>query len=1532
MHALHRKTINLRSVCGGIVLSAALLGLTARSALAEEIRWNQPAGGSFNLPGNWLPPRVPLPDDNAIFGLGEDPAYDVTFYGSVTNDQCIFRTDKVNMDLNGFTYTLDYPGWGLIVGESAGNVAEIALVGGILESEAVHIGLWGDSSGTLDLNWGLMVNVTGGLVVANDGDGLLTMHNGAEVTAGSATIGGHDFGNTGVLNISGASTTLTVSGEMQVGHYGSGTLNVTNGAQVKTLDPGGSIFMGFEPGSQGQVLVDGASTLTAEQASTNVGGSGLGSLTITNGGQVHAGGELSVGWRPGSVGDVTVSGAGSSLEAASRMTIGSSGSGTMQVDSGASVAGDDWFWMGADPAGTGVVEVTGSDSTVTLSGGMQVGHCGSGTLNVTNGAQVKTLDPAGSINIGFETGSQGQVLVDGASTLTAEQASTAVGGFGQGSLTITNGGQVHTGGELAVGWRPGSVGDVTVSGAGSTLEAPWLKVGIEGSGTMQVDSGASVTGDNCRVGAGASSIGAMDVLGPDSSLTLTYEVRIGDLGDGTLNVTNGAQVKTLDPGGWIKAGAAEGSHGEILVDGGGSLLDAEAAPILVGGGGQGSLTITNGAQVHSGGDPSLFVAQGPGSVGDVTVRGAGSSFEAATWMTVGNSGSGTMEVVDGGSVTADYYCGLGGQADGAGVIDVTGPGSTLTVTEGGLLVGSQGNGALNVTDGAQVAVLPGAFIQAGGLLEGSYGDILVEGTGSLLDGWLKIGDNGNGTLTIQRGASATGSSAELGIAATGNGSVTVTGTDSSLSLSDGMNVGLWGSGTLSIEQGGQVSTTNNIGVGWMDGSTGSVTVTGQNSSVTTEGTLALGDGGDGTMSIQDSATVTAHGAVVGWAPTGTGELTMTGADSSLTVNDGISIGQQGQGTMNVESGATLTVTNGLWVATENIGTLTIDSGASGSAGFASIGHFAGSDGHLTVTGDNSTLAANNELKVGEDGHGTLNVTDGASVTADSSLVGVNVGGTGLVEVTGLDSTVTLTGNARIGDAGDGMLSLSDGAEMQAGGEFRMGVFPDSVGDVWVSGAGSSLEAASWMTVGGSGSGTMQIDSGASVTAGYYCGLGAQADSTGVVDVTGPGSTLTVTEGLYMGGSGNGTLNVTDGAHVATLAGRIQVGALEGSQGQTLVDGSGSLLDSEAQPIVVGDGGQGSLSVTNGARVHSLGELFVGNATDSVGEVLVSGSGSTYQSDSGYASLIGNEGEGTLTIEDGGSVQTNDGLIIGHQAQLGGTVTVSEAESTLKVHWLLVSNKSPGSLSIGAGARVAVGDVDPQTIPGGELHIGPNGLLKGNGSIYCGEVVNLAGVVDPGGADDPVPTPGSLDITQGGFEQQAGGKLLIEIGGTQRGIEYSALDVSDDVTLDGELEIRIVNGFEPQLGDTFEIMTFASHTGEFATIRGQDLGNGLFCAVFYRDTDVTIVVSECIDIANFKPKGRKGKIKFSMDTTLPDRQKVTVTATNTNTGEEFPKKKKAKKGRVRSKIKNLAAGKYDVCVTETPNCGQGCFEKDTVRVK
>jgi len=62
--------------------------------------------------------------------------------------------------------------------------------------------------------------------------------------------------------------------------------------------------------------------------------------------------------------------------------------------------------------------------------------------------------------------------------------------------------------------------------------------------------------------------------------------------------------------------------------------------------------------------------------------------------------------------------------------------------------------------------------------------------------------------------------------------------------------------------------------------------------------------------------------------------------------------------------------------------------------------------------------------------------------------------------------------------------------------------------------------------------------------------------------------------------------------------------------------------------------------------------------------------------------------------------------------------------------------------------------------------------------------------------------------------------LVQIGGTNAGVNYDQLVVTGNTTLNGTLTISLVNGFRPNGGDTFEIIKYASHTGSFDNISGR----------------------------------------------------------------------------------------------------------------
>ena len=132
--------------------------------------------------------------------------------------------------------------------------------------------------------------------------------------------------------------------------------------------------------------------------------------------------------------------------------------------------------------------------------------------------------------------------------------------------------------------------------------------------------------------------------------------------------------------------------------------------------------------------------------------------------------------------------------------------------------------------------------------------------------------------------------------------------------------------------------------------------------------------------------------------------------------------------------------------------------------------------------------------------------------------------------------------------------------------------------------------------------------------------------------------------------------------------------------------------------------------------------------------------------------------------------------------------------------------------------------------------GSDSLFVSNGSQFTN-----TGTVAPGlsGASAILP----VVVTSSALPFGAEGRLEIELGGTEPGTGYDRLDVEGAVALGGELALRLLNDYVPELGQTFEVMRFTSRTGEFDIVTGRSLGNGLGLDPSYTDTAVILTVVE-----------------------------------------------------------------------------------------
>jgi hypothetical protein len=78
------------------------------------------------------------------------------------------------------------------------------------------------------------------------------------------------------------------------------------------------------------------------------------------------------------------------------------------------------------------------------------------------------------------------------------------------------------------------------------------------------------------------------------------------------------------------------------------------------------------------------------------------------------------------------------------------------------------------------------------------------------------------------------------------------------------------------------------------------------------------------------------------------------------------------------------------------------------------------------------------------------------------------------------------------------------------------------------------------------------------------------------------------------------------------------------------------------------------------------------------------------------------------------------------------------------------------------------------------------------------------------------SPGTLTIN-GDYTQGAAGVLNIELGGTTQGVNYDLLQVTGTANLGGTLNVSLFGGFTGTAGDLFDVITYGSRTGNFATV-------------------------------------------------------------------------------------------------------------------
>ncbi len=1095
------------TISGGS-LTTPYLTLTTGTSVAPQPNFGTPPPdiGTFTIQGTTLNGAV-----TQVSGDGES--------NSAADDE-IDGTITLNGATLNATMQLDLIG-NLGTDESATGTPELLLQNSTITAGAVVIatGTAGEGSATtgnsiLSLTGGSKLTASvstgdGSLIVGDSGQGTL-LATGASTISDQQALIGNQPDSTGSATLDGGSWVNT--GYIAVGNAGVGTLTVQNGASLSNTGQFGNGYIGGLEGSDGSMAtITGKGSTWSLDQTLIVGSGGSGSLTIDQGGAVTVSDVLEIGLVAGVVGTIAVTN-GSTLTANSQ--------------GGASTSS---ILFGDIKGTTANVTIDGSGSTLESMAAASIGYTGDGNLTLSNGGTFK--EDASTIRVGRNEGSQSTlVITDSGSNLIGQSATLYVGYGGLGNALVESGGTINVA-AVNLGGQDSGDGTLDIDGSAAMAALGTITVGDAGNGELDITNTASVTASALIIGNQDGGTGGVNVIGT-SSLTVTGSVDIGMAAGSDGSIT----VSDADGGITYQGDLIIGDAGQGQLYLAQQVTATATDTVEVGNqdGSYGLLSIETGASFTANG--TIDVGVEDGAIGLITLDGQNSSLTAQDAITIGDDGEGAIEVTGTASFDAIGTLTEGAQENATGT-DMVANKSTSFHAHGDWILALAGDHSMDVSDQAQVQV-DGAFTI--GQEEDATGTLSLTDQDTTLttgDGEVKIGDGGTGNVTVGPGATFDASNSEvtLGDQSSGAATFTLNGDTSTGNTSSGLSgeldadtltVASSGSANLDASKGSTVSVTGDMSLGESADSTGIATLSDDGTGLTVGGDLTIGGDGTGILTVSASANASASGKTsIGEDTDGSGDLAIQGGE--FDGSDEITIGSKGNGGIFVQLGGSLQASGGL-----------------------SIGEFASGVGALNVNGGNATISGG-DFTLGTAGQASLNITQSGYVNVLGTL-NAATDSVGIVQTLSIDTGGTLfaTGDLTLGEAGKASGVVIGGSNLIVAGNVTLGDQSNAGGTLSVVGTLNSTGASApsiftfgTLTVGNEGFGGLTILNGGVAggpigsTAPVIVQIGAMAEGSGDVSVTGQGSTLEATT-LDVGSAtgGQGTLDiVANGLVIANTA-------------------------------------------------------------------------------------------------------------------------------------------------------------------------------------------------------------------------------------------------------------------------------------------------------------------------------------------------------------------------------------------------------------
>lgn len=669
-------------------------------------------------------------------------------------------TSEGKVTVTGAGSLLQSTGAYVYVGNSGKATLDVLNGGSVKAASTVNIGDNTGSQGTVNVdgaNSSLTTN-TSTITIGRLGSGELNITNGGSVRAGEtiatrpATGLGSSVGSRGVVNVRNQNSEL-ITGSLSLGTLGEAELNITDGGYVEAIRDisiASSSDAATSTVSRAFVNVQGPSSTLVAGTLINIAGSGVATVNVSDGGTIKTtANNITLGNFLGGQAFVYVDGANSEMNSGAAFDVSNRGYSELYVTNGGTVRSNNFLRMGVTNTSEALTFVSGQNSKIVSGGYAVVGNQGKATLNVMDGglfSSVGTFQIGNLVDVNGIRGT-GIINVDGANSEVYGDTLMSIGVSGDGTINITNGGLVrNNANNITLGFNANSTGLVNVDGNNSRFSAKYdLLVGNHGKGTLNVSNGGQVNVEtnDLLIAMETTGDGAVNVDGANSSVMVSSQIYVGNMGHGELHITNGGSVRNglLFPTSNIMIGSWINSSGVVTVDGNNSEL-VSSSQILLGLRGQGILNVLNGGRVAATG--SLVIAQNAGSQATVNIGAAeGDAAGVAGVLDVGDVtfGAGTGEMIF-------------NHTDNSYVFDkeIIGNGVLKFVSGTTILTGNSNNftGTISVAD--SIVRINGTLGNAGvntDILSGST----LNGTGTLgnvhfYNGSILAPGNSIGTLTV----------------------------------------------------------------------------------------------------------------------------------------------------------------------------------------------------------------------------------------------------------------------------------------------------------------------------------------------------------------------------------------------------------------------------------------------------------------------------------------------------------------------------------------------------------------------------------------------------------------------------------------------------------------------------------------------------------------------------------------------------------------------------------------------------------------